>query len=263
MGSHHLVTVCMFCLLCATHSTCSAHTQVSQEGLLKVQGLRHERFKTLDGAPLNRHHARTLARIKKSAEVPIVENVVESKRLVPEENWHRVSADAAPCYTTNCNSKLSGNEDSAYNRLHGQDQNHDGSKPVKNLLKFRERRRKRSVHMPSIETEIPSPDLAPSDDVFYKPLLKNIDVDFYIKKLFTQYGDRETMTMNLAGFEKMLSKLGLERMILEERGLVQPDFVQTPSIESIANGVRGNSTNVTVRYFTSLNFSTNWYFSDI
>lgn len=107
------------------------------------------------------------------------------------------------------------------------------------------KRRKRDAHLPDGENKNSSDtangtSVAAANSTEYKVNLKNIDVDFYVKKLFMQFGDRDSMTMDLAGFDQMLKKLDLDRMVLEpERGQ------QTP-IEAVVNGQRSSSPNVAV-----------------
>lgn len=85
--------------------------------------------------------------------------------------------------------------------------------------------------------------VAVTNSTEYKVNLKNIDVDFYVKKLFMQFGDRESMTMDLAGFDQMLKKLDLDRMV------VDPDRAQHTPIEVVENGQRSSSSNLAVSVF--------------
>lgn len=120
-----------------------------------------------------------------------------------------------------------------------------GNAPLHNNNQIYFKRRKRDAHLPDGENKNSS-DLANGTSVAvansteYKINLKNIDVDFYVKKLFMQFGDRESMTMDLAGFDQMLKKLDLDRMVLE------PERVQHAPIEAVVNGQRSSSPNVAV-----------------
>lgn len=258
MGSHHLVTVCMFCLLCATHSTCSAHTEVSHKGLRRMQDLRHEKFKDSENVNINRSHMRNLARIRKSAEVPQVENVIDERnKLDSIEN--RLSPDVIPIsnhilidnkLTTDSIRKFDGKCSDSACAVSADELSKTTFSEDKRLVKHRQTKVKRDAHLLDVENPKPSESNSNSRDgeVSYNPILKDIDVNFYIRKLFSQFGDTNTMTMNLEGFERMLRELDLKKMLLEER-IVTPGGFQSPPVESVVNGVRSNSTNVTVSVF--------------
>lgn len=53
------------------------------------------------------------------------------------------------------------------------------------------------------------------------------------------------MTMNLTGFEMMLKKLDLDRMVTDTKNTNGKNSIQNQPVEFMVNGVR-NSTNVTV-----------------
>lgn len=265
MGSHHLVTVCMFCLLCATHSSCSAHTELSHKGLRRMQDLRHEKFKVSDNESGNRNYLRNIARIKKSVEVPQVENVIDERnKLDSIEN--RLSPDVIPISNhilinnklmTDSIRKFDGKCDGFACAISADELSKTTFSEDKRLVKHRQTRAKRNAHL--LDTENPKPLESGSDgrdEVSYNPILKEIDVNFYIHKLFSQFGDINTMTMNLEGFERMLRELDLKKMLLEER-IVTPSGLQSPPVESAVNGVRSNSTNVTVsKLFSYESFQT-------
>lgn len=115
--SHHLVTVCMFCLLCAAH-TCGSHIDIQKDGVL-----------TYDANIKDVDHL----------------NIDLDERRKQSPRYHQ------------------------------------------KLLKIRQGRSKRET---------------------------KINPDTYIKQIFRLYGDASTMTMNLTGFNRMLDKLQLDKLIV-------------------------------------------------
>lgn len=113
--SHHLVTVCMFCLLCAAH-TCGSHVDVHKDVLTYDPVLKDTEHMTAD---------------------------LDSKRRIE--------------------SRL------RYNQK---------------LQKIRQRRE-----------------------------VKKVNPNTYVEQIFSMYGDAETTTMNMTGFNKMLEDLDLHNLV--------------------------------------------------
>ncbi|XP_052757016.1 zinc transporter foi [Galleria mellonella] len=118
--SHHLVTVCMFCLLCAAH-TCGSHIDIQNNGIL-----------TYDPSIEPEH---------------TIVNLEEKRRLDSKARYHQ------------------------------------------KLQKIRHKERS-------------------------KRELKSLNPNtYYVEQIFRLYGDAQSMTMNLTGFNRMLEKLDLHKLI--------------------------------------------------
>jgi hypothetical protein len=126
--SHHFVTVCMFCMLCAAH-TCGSHVDIQNDGLLKYDHSIDVGHTTL----------------------------IEDKRR----------ADSKARYQ-------------------------------QRLQKIRHKDRA-------------------------KRELKNVNPNSYVEQIFRLYGDASSMTMNLTGFNRMLEKLDLHKLV--EGGVEKTEII--------------------------------------
>ncbi|KAL4712136.1 hypothetical protein ACJJTC_010997 [Scirpophaga incertulas] len=141
--SHHLVTVCMFCLLCAVH-TCGSHIDIQNDGLLKYDP---------------------------QISVDHIAPVEERKKLDSRTRYQQ------------------------------------------KLMKIRQRdRSKREA---------------------------NVNPDVYVEQIFRLYGDASSMTMNISGFNRMLEKLDLHKLV--EGGVEKTEIIdyigQTGAKQDIVNCV--------------------------
>lgn len=117
--SHNLVTVCMFCLLCAAH-TCGSHIDIQPDGILSYD-----------------------PRIEVN-HIPVLE---EKRKIDPKDRYHQ------------------------------------------KLQKIRHKDRSKR------EARNSSPNA------------------YYVDQIFRLYGDAQSMTMNLTGFNRMLEQLDLHKLI--------------------------------------------------
>ncbi|RVE53149.1 hypothetical protein evm_002246 [Chilo suppressalis] len=126
--SHHFVTVCMFCLLCAAH-TCGSHIDIQKDGLLKFDP-------NVDAGQIA---------------------IIEDKRRAESK--------------------------ARYNQR---------------LQKIRHRDRS-------------------------KRELKDVNPSSYVEQIFRLYGDAGSMTMNISGFNRMLEKLDLHKLV--EGGVEKTEII--------------------------------------
>lgn len=217
--SHHIVTVCVVCVLCAAHVPCSAHTNLS--------ATMHNSTNTRDPSSPNVQPSSTLISSKNThpyakSQSSYPNNVVSNKRdTVRFQNTRYVNrnnnnnnipvvVNAVPTASHDAylikkeimeNFKGGGNVRSTQPSIESVDDTSVNSRNVELS--------KRLVQ-PELLSNVKdkSADLHTS---YRSRLKRDVDETYLTKKIFEAYGDGTSMTME--GFEKLVRKLGLHKLI--------------------------------------------------
>ncbi|KAL6441966.1 hypothetical protein ACFW04_002373 [Cataglyphis niger] len=219
--SHHIVTVCVVCVLCAAHVPCSAHTNLS--------ATMHNSTNTRDPSSPNVQSSSTLISSKNThpyakSQSSYPNNVVSNKRdTVRFQNTRYINrnnnnnnipvvVDAVPTASHDAylikkeimeNFKGGGNVRSTQPSIESVD---DTSVNLRNVELSK--RLAQSELLSNVKDK--SADLHTS----YRSRLKRdvtVDETYLTKKIFEAYGDGTSMTME--GFKKLVRKLGLHKLI--------------------------------------------------
>ncbi|XP_020286129.1 zinc transporter foi-like isoform X6 [Pseudomyrmex gracilis] len=220
--SHHIVTVCVVCVLCAAHIPCSAHTNLSDalhaspDSLTNQLNAEGEPFWTLmrskdshskDPSTLNTHpHSKDqhrshsnnnfISNKRDNTNVPVIANVMRTashddylEKEIADNMEH--SEDVRD--THNLDTSVNSRDARLLERLilsEVSDANHKSVQSSEDLRTVTRSRLKRDVA---------------------------VDEKYFMSKIFEAYGDGTSVTMD--GFEKLVRKLGLLRLLTESSEL--------------------------------------------
>lgn len=215
--SHHFVTVCVVCVLCAAHTPCSAHTEFSTAGqtvpgsvkpknplgpneqlqpswlVTRLKGVqqRDARKTNSNNLSIYKNGAARLSNlldINNGNRRNLVPVAAEEARIKSQENVRTNGHVRAPATK----------EDSA------------ALKDLEILERLGQIEILRGGELNSVRS---FRDQSPVDRIRAKRNMDVIDEKYFMKKIFEAYGDGASVTME--GFEKLLRKLGLLRLLTD------------------------------------------------
>lgn len=181
------MTVCVVCVLCAAHTPCSAHTDLSSPPISQLTSRAdnsHIYMTTPD--PYKQFLAKTPP--TKNSYLVLMKNRVDKKMMQDKEAAERQIphiSDNNEAIPEESSSQLNLQRREVMERL-GQVDGSSEFNLAKGMQGGSEKRPRRSV---------------------------NIDEEYFIKKLFDSYGDGNSLTIE--GFEKLMRKLGLVKLAAE------------------------------------------------
>lgn len=192
MSSHHFVTVCVVCVLCATHTPCSAHTDVSSSALTSSwdssDPLEVIETSWIDERSSGSPDSTGGSKPKEFAAFDVVRRVKEPKRTQPKKYSHSYSEEKASRKAAKIDESIDDtpHRPEVLERL--------GQLPEGSIVA------RASSNVDSSSTKVPR-------------LRRGAEIDekYFTKKLFDAYGDGTSLSIE--GFEKLLKKLGLFRLI--------------------------------------------------
>lgn len=223
--SHHFVTVCVVCVLCATHNPCSAHTELSTAGQKTHNSVSSE---NLPGPNEQLQPSWLLMKFKESKEKDNKKTNINN--LGTYKNG-AVKFSNSVLNNSNVNKIPNLLVPSTTDEVHTKRKTLQNMKVDKNV---------QAVHVPAIEESFTTlKDLEIMErlgqtEINYNKELKSIrstknpspitvirrkrnvdviDEKYFMKKIFETYGDGTSVTMD--GFEKLLRKLGLLRLLTD------------------------------------------------
>ncbi|XP_076229868.1 zinc transporter foi [Nomia melanderi] len=258
--SHHFVTVCVVCVLCATHNPCSAHTELSTAGQKTHNSVNSE---NLPGPNEQLQPSWLLMKFKESKE--------KDNKKTNINNLGTYKNGAVKFSNSVLNNS---NVNKIPNLLvPSTDEVHTKRKTLQNM---KVDKNVQAVHVPAIEESFTTlKDLEIMErlgqtEINYNKELKSIrstknpspitvirrkrnvdviDEKYFMKKIFETYGDGTSVTMD--GFEKLLRKLGLLRLLTDiskledlntitshENPLEKSKNMQNNGLSDYENGVR-------------------------
>ncbi|XP_076233621.1 zinc transporter foi isoform X2 [Calliopsis andreniformis] len=245
--SHHFVTVCVVCVLCAAHTPCSAHTEFSTIG----QTVHNSKSENLLGPNEQLQpfwlsmkskgvHQKDVAKtnfnnldIYKNEAVKFfnvlnTNNDKEKNLLVP------VTIDKDQTNQKNMKTKKT-SEDVHIPVIM------DDPITLKNLEILERLGQIEIMHNRELNNRWPLKDQNPVNRIRTKRTVDVIDEKYFMKKIFEAYGDGSSVTME--GFEKLLRKLGLLRLLtdisaLEDHNIVTSQY-ENP-LDKSKNSVQNN-----------------------
>lgn len=221
--SHHIVTVCVVCVLCAAHVPCSAHTNPS--ATLATLGRRNSSStNTGDPSDPSVQPFPSTSPISFRDSTRLYSNPVSNKRdtvrsrgtrYVNRNNRNNVIVNATPPASRDAHPVEKGITES----FKGGGRTSSSSSSIGS-----ERSRDLELLERLAQTELLS-SLQHESRVGlhtdYKARLKrNVDVVdemYFMRKIFEAYGDGTSITMD--GFEKLVRKLGLLKLLTDASGL--------------------------------------------
>ena len=219
--SHHFVTVCVVCVLCAAHTPCSAHTEFSTAGQTVPDSVKPKnplgpneqlqpswlvtRLKGVQQRDARRTNSNNLSIYKNGAAK--LSNALDTNNGNKRNLAVPVAVDEA---------RVKSQEDVRTNE-------HDGgvrdlatkedsatSKDLEILERLGQIEITRSGELNSVRS---FRDRSPVDRIRTKRSVDVIDEKYFMRKIFEAYGDGTSVTME--GFEKLLRKLGLLRLLTD------------------------------------------------
>lgn len=227
--SHHFVTVCVVCVLCAAHTPCSAHTEFSTAGqtthnfansekqlrpneqlqpswlLIKSKDTQQRDVKKLN---LNNLGAYNNGAVEFSN---VLDNNSRSKTIL------LVPITTNEIYTKNKNTeivKVNENveipiieEELIQRRARGNPNSLEDIEILERLGQIG------IMHNDELNAAQFNGDQNPLNRIRAKRNVDIIDEKYFIEKIFEAYGDGTSITME--GFEKLLKKLGLLRLLTD------------------------------------------------
>lgn len=223
--SHHIVTVCVVCVLCAAHVPCSAHTNPS--------GTVHTSTNTRDPSSPDEQSFSTLISSQDTSQ-PYTKsqssypnNFVSNKRVTVRFHSTRY---------VNRNNNNNNNAPVAINTI--PTASHDAyflKKEITENFKGGGNARNTQTSIASADVSVNSRDVELLERLAQTELLSNVkhessadlhtdyrfrlkrdvavDEMYFMRKLFEAYGDGTSITME--GFEKLVRKLGLLRLLTD------------------------------------------------
>ncbi|XP_053980184.1 zinc transporter foi-like isoform X1 [Hylaeus volcanicus] len=191
--SHHFVTVCVVCVLCATHTPCSAHSEFSTTGQATRDNVNPENLRNpkeqLQPSQLLIKSKETQ---QKDAKMLNLNNLDKThiKRKTLQNVKDHIAIQDVPITEDNFTTL----KDLEIIERLGQIEIIESVKDQNSLNGVRRKR--------NIDT---------------------MDEKYFMKKVFETYGDGKSVTME--GFEKLLRKLGLLRLLTDISRLEDPNIV--------------------------------------
>nr|XP_012139836.1 PREDICTED: zinc transporter foi isoform X2 [Megachile rotundata] len=230
--SHHFVTVCVVCVLCAAHTPCSAHVELSHAGSTDHNSVKSEKL------PDSNEQLQPSWLLMKYKETQQKDVRKMNSNGVGASNDGAAKSSNILDSANNTSSLL---VPVAINEAHAKAKNQENVKPNDNI---------HNTHIP-ITQEDSSPtrniellerlgqiDIIYNGDLNSVQLVKDedslnrirtkrnvdvIDEKYFMKRIFETYGDGTSITME--GFEKLLKKLGLLRLLTDVSKLEEHNVV--------------------------------------
>lgn len=246
--SHHIVTVCVVCVLCAAHVPCSAHTSLSatmhsSDSSTNVKDLSNSdtqsflaliRSKNTYPYSDNYHTSHTNNLISNKHDAAI-----HSTRHVNRNSGNNVPVIAAKSTAsrdTYVKKKITGNFKGGGNVRDTQSSVATEDMPI-NLENLALIERLAQTELLASQKSAQSSEVSQSIN---KPRMRravneNIAVNerYFMKKIFEAYGDGTSITME--GFEKLVRKLGLHKL------LADPSDLETSSTDKSIYKIRSDN----------------------
>ncbi|XP_012171882.1 zinc transporter foi isoform X2 [Bombus terrestris] len=218
--SHHFVTVCVVCVLCAAHTPCSAHTEFSTAGqtthnfvnsekqlgpneqlqpswlLIKSKDTQQRNVRKLN---LNNLGAYNNGAVEFSN---VLDNNSRSKTIL------LVPIATNEIYTKNKNTEIVKVNENVEIPIIGED-----PKSLEDIEILERLGQIEIMHNDELNAAQFNGDQNPLNRIRTKRNVDIIDEKYFIKKIFETYGDGTSITME--GFEKLLKKLGLLRLLTD------------------------------------------------
>lgn len=218
--SHHFVTVCVVCVLCAAHIPCSAHTEFSTAGqtthnfvnsekqlgpneqlqpswlLIKSKETQQRNVRKLN---LNNLGAYNNGAVEFSN---ALDNNSRSKTIL------LVPIATNEIYTKNKNTEIVKVNENVEIPIIGED-----PKSLEDIEILRRLGQIEIMHNDELNAAQFNGDQNPLNRIRTKRNVDIIDEKYFIEKIFEAYGDGTSITME--GFEKLLKKLGLLRLLTD------------------------------------------------
>ncbi|XP_076293184.1 zinc transporter foi [Lasioglossum baleicum] len=260
--SHHFVTVCVVCVLCATHNPCSAHTELSTTGQRARDNVNSEnlprlneqlqpswllmKFKKLQEKDNKKVNLNNLGTSKNGA-------INFSNSVLNNNNVNKIPTLLVPSAIDEVHTKRKTTPQGTKVDKNVQDTRVpeiEESFTALNDLEIMERLGQTEI---SYNGELKSSRSAKNlDSVNMIRRKRNVDVideKYFMRKIFETYGDGTSVTIE--GFEKLLRKLGLLRLLTDvykledlnavashENPLEKSKNTQNSGLSEYENGVR-------------------------
>ncbi|XP_029171895.1 zinc transporter foi-like isoform X2 [Nylanderia fulva] len=201
--SHHIVTVCVVCVLCAAHVPCSAHTNPSATLATLVHSYSNS---TNTGDPSD-PSAQPFPSTPISFRDPTrpYSNFVSNKhKLSASRDAHPAKKDTTESFKDGGKTRSTTSSSSSIG---------SGSSRDAELLE--------RLAQTKLEQFNTKQDSSVDLDTDYRARLKRdvtvVDETYFMRKIFEAYGDGTSITMD--GFEKLVRKLGLLKLLTDASGL--------------------------------------------
>ncbi|KAL6259773.1 hypothetical protein P5V15_009685 [Pogonomyrmex californicus] len=230
--SHHIVTVCVVCVLCAAHVPCSAHTNSSTTAPGESTGIKnHTTLNTQSQQFWSPVRSKDMHPYSKSQQRSSPNNLTSNKRDAVRSRMQRVdSNNNNTLITVNATSTASSD---AYLKKEMMENFKGGGNPQDTRPSITSadisvnsrdaellERLAQTEMLPSIKqrSRLSSDDLR---TVNKSRLKRDVDEKYFMQKIFEAYGDGTSITME--GFEKLVRKLGLLRLLTDESDVQSGD----------------------------------------
>ncbi|RLU23386.1 hypothetical protein DMN91_003590 [Ooceraea biroi] len=229
--SHHFVTVCVVCVLCAAHSPCSAHTNLSAS----ARTFDNFSVKNDPVDPSVQWFRLPLRSKDREAEEDQPRshpsNFVSNKRDAYARST--ASHDIYPKRKVAEDFKGGGRDAGMQSSLAGADESALESRNAELLQRLAQ------TELSSVDSRKSAQSRRDLRTINASRVKRDVDVDerYFMKKIFEAYGDGTSITME--GFEKLLRKLGLLRLLT--------DASELEASGSNRNRTRGSSKNLATK----------------
>ncbi|CAK9816898.1 Zinc transporter foi [Anthophora quadrimaculata] len=222
--SHHFVTVCVVCVLCAAHTPCSAHTEFSTARQTTENSVSSEK---LPGPNEQLQPSWLLMKFKDTQQKDVrklslnnigayINGAVKFSNILNKNNGNRTPTLSVPVSISETDTKEKSSEIMKVNE-NMQDMRMPIVKEDSTTLKDIEilERLGQIEITPSGELNAAQfiKDQNPLNRIRTKRNVDVINEKYFMKKMFETYGDGTSVTME--GFEKLLKKLGLLRLLTD------------------------------------------------
>lgn len=225
--SHHFVTVCVVCVLCAAHTPCSAHTEFSTTGQTTYNTVNsekqlgpHEQLQPLliksketqqkDVRKLNLNNFAYNNGAVKFSNVLDTNSRSKTTSLVPKEIYTK--------HENPGNVKVNENIENSDNPMVKKD-----LKTLKDIEILERLGQIEIMYNSELNAAQFNKDQNPLNRIRTKRNVDIIDEKYFMKKIFEAYGDGTSITME--GFEKLLKKLGLLRLLTDASNLENHNII--------------------------------------
>ncbi|XP_017752577.1 PREDICTED: zinc transporter foi-like [Eufriesea mexicana] len=231
--SHHFVTVCVVCVLCAAHTPCSAHTEFSTAGQTIHNSVNSEK---LLGPNEQLQPSLLLMKSKETQQKD-----VKKLNLNNLGAYNNGAVKFSNVINNNSGNKITLLVPIATNDIHIKEKNPETIKINKNVqnnhisvikedsitlkdIEILERLGQIEIaHNCELNAVHFDKDQNPLNRVRTKRNVDILDEKYFMKKIFEAYGDGTSITME--GFEKLLKKLGLFRLLKDTSNLENHNIV--------------------------------------
>ncbi|KAK9295722.1 hypothetical protein QLX08_010056 [Tetragonisca angustula] len=227
--SHHFVTVCVVCVLCAAHTPCSAHTEFSTTGQTTYNSVNSEKqlgpheqlqpswllikskeTQQKDVRKLNLNNFAYNNGAVKFSNVSDTNSRSKTTSLVPNEIYTKRENPG--------NVKVNENIENSDNPMVKKD-----PKTLKDIEILERLGQIEIMYNSELNAAQFNKDQNPLNRIRTKRNVDIIDEKYFMKKIFEAYGDGTSITME--GFEKLLKKLGLLRLLTDASNLENHNII--------------------------------------